>query len=167
MASRSRLAPETAGIVQEFLVLNRRRLRGGPPLSPDEAQRWTELRWQIEEAMSGPVARNGNQRKALRVPSNLEVECSDSASRELGSAKEIAEGGIFLATERPFPVGTPLHLRLTGDGGETVEVDGAVVWVRPPGSDGGPPGMGIQFSNLDESQREAVAYLVEEALAAL
>jgi uncharacterized protein (TIGR02266 family) len=166
MPTTSDQTPETARLVQEFLGLNRRRIRGEPQLSTREWERWSDLRWLIEEALSGEGPRNGARRKALRVPSDLAVECW-KASRELGRAREISEGGLFLATERPLPVGTPLRFRLVGDSGETAEVEGAVVWVRRAGSDGGPPGMGIEFSNLDESQREAVAYLVEEALAAL
>jgi len=168
MLSASHRTPETARLVEEFLSLNRRRIRGDPPLSAQEWVRWSELRWLIEEALSGGTApRNGVRRKALRVPSNLAVECSKPASGALGPVREISEGGVFLVTERPLPVGTPLNFRLVGDRGETVEVEGAVVWVRRPGSDERPPGMGVEFSNLDESQREAVAYLVEEALAAL
>jgi uncharacterized protein (TIGR02266 family) len=107
------------------------------------------------------------RRKALRVPTNLEVECADSKGSALARARQIAEGGVFLATERRFSVGTPLFLRLTGNRGEIVEVEGRVVWVRQPGSAEGPPGVGVEFSDLDAAQREAVTYLVEEALAAL
>jgi uncharacterized protein (TIGR02266 family) len=167
VSSRSRLSPETARRVREFLYLNRRRIRGGSCLSAKELERWTELRWQIEESMNGPAPENRPRRKTLRVPSNLHVECSDPASHELGSAKEISEGGLFLVTERPIAVGTPLHLRLIGDRGEVVEVEGAVVWSRLPGQGDPPPGIGVEFLDLDEKQREAVAYLVEEALAAL
>jgi uncharacterized protein (TIGR02266 family) len=167
MVSRTRLTPATARMVQEFLILNRRRLRENPPLSPHEKQRWTELRWGIEEAVGGSAPGDGTRRKALRVRADLKVECSDTTSTELGSAEEIAEGGLFLVTERPSAVGTPLCLRLIGDAGEVVEVEGAVVWVRSTRSDRGPPGMGIEFVNLEPSQREAVAYLVQEALAAL
>ena len=154
-------------MVQEFLGLNRRRLRDSLRFSPEQQDRWTVLRWRIEEAMGGSAARHGAARRSLRVPADLKVECEDSARSEVATAHEIAEGGVFLVTDQPFAVGTPLRLRLLGDRGETVEVEGAVVWVRQPGSAGGPPGVGIEFSSLDASHREAVAYLVEEALAAL
>ena len=167
MASPSEPTSETARLVEEFLGLNRRRIRGEPKLSANEWERWSELRWLIEEALSGSSPCNGVRRKALRVPSDLAVECSKPQTRGLGRAREISEGGLFLSTEQPLPVGTPLRFRLIGDRGETVDVEGAVVWVRRAGSDERPPGMGIEFSNLDESQREAVANLVEEAHAAL
>ena len=167
MIYRTRLSPETARMVKEFLCLNRRRIRCQPPLSPRERTRWSELRWRIEESMSGSAPGDGTRRKALRVPSNLRIECSAGESHESDCAREISEGGVFLVTERPIAVGTPLRLRLTGDRGQTVEVEGAVVWSRSPGQGAPPPGIGVEFLDLDESQREAVVYLVEEALAAL
>jgi uncharacterized protein (TIGR02266 family) len=159
--------PEAARMIQEFLALNRRRVRAGTGLSREEQARWTELRWQIESAMNRSAARHGGRRSSLRVPSNLKVEWNDHNVTDLTSAHEISEGGVFLAMERPLAVGTPLNLRLTGDRGEVVEVEGAVVWSRQRDSGEGPAGVGIEFSTLDPVQREAVAYLVEEALSAL
>jgi len=156
--------------MEEFLRLNRRRVRALPPLAPREHERWLDLRWRLEEALvggPGPSARRGPPRKALRVPASLEVEYAEPDREVLCSAEEIGEGGLFLATGHPVGVGTPLHLKLCIDTGESVEVEGAVVWVRRPGDAGGPPGMGIQFEGLDDAQREAVACLVETALAAL
>jgi len=95
----------------------------------------------------------------------IRYECSDSVNTVVGTAQEIAERGIFLVAERPFALGTRLYLRLTGNGGDTVEVKGSVVWVRQTRTRAGPSGMSVEFSNLDASQRETVAYLVEEALA--
>src|SRR5258706_10718286 len=103
--------------------------------------------------MGGSAPEGGPRRRALRVPSHLQVECSHAADLEQGRANEISEGGVFLVTERPIPVGTPVRLRLIGDRGETVEVEGAVVWARPPGR--ASPGIGIEFLDLDESRHEA------------
>lgn len=168
-SSPRRLAPEASALVREFLRLNRRRVRRNPPLTALEHERWMDLRWRIEEALGGPGggARSGPRRKALRVPSDLKVEYADPEREEISCAQEIAEGGLFLATDRPLAVGTPLHLKLTGDAGEIVEVEGAVVWARRAGDPSGPAGMGVRFESLDPAQREAVAYLVEAALEAL
>jgi len=159
-------APGLAQLVREFIELGRHRLDGNRQHRDAESVRWNELRWQLEAAIEG-FEDPARRRKALRVPSDLEVRCAGREREERARARCIAEGGLFLATERPPPVGTPLRLKLVGDGGETVEVAGAVVWVREPGQPGGPPGAGIEFKQLDESQRQAVAYLVEEALEAL
>jgi uncharacterized protein (TIGR02266 family) len=162
-----RLTRESAALIREFVRLNRRRHRPDPSLSPSELARWEELRWWIEELLSAPGRSRRPARKALRVPADLKVHYSDPEHDALGSAHEIAECGLFLATDSPPPVGTPLHLKLVGDRGETIEVEGTVVWTRGPGEPGGPPGIGVEFSSLDHEQREAVVYLVERALAAL
>lgn len=162
-----RLTRESSDLVKEFLRLNRRRIRPDPPLSTPELTRWEELRWRIEELLSARGYGQRPARKALRVPTDLKVHYSDPEHDALASAHEIAEGGLFLATDSPPPVGTPLHLKVTGDDGETIEVEGAVVWVRRVGERGGVPGIGVEFAGLDDEQREAVAYLVEQALAAL
>jgi Tfp pilus assembly protein PilZ len=163
------LPPEAAGLVDEFLRLNRRRVRVRPPLTASEYERWLDLRWRIEDALGGPFASNrqGPPRKALRVPSNLEVEYADPERETLSNAREIGEGGLFLSTERPAPLGSPLHLKLIGDDGTTLEVEGTVVWLRRSGDAGGPARMGVPVGSRDESQRHAVAVLVEAALAAL
>ena len=87
-------------------------------------------------------------------------------SRNTGGCVFPGTRGMFLVTERPSPVGTALRFRLIGDSGQSVEVEGAVVWVRLPGTDERSPGMGIEFLNLDETKHEAVTYL-EEALTEL
>jgi uncharacterized protein (TIGR02266 family) len=161
-----RLTRKSAALIKEFLRLNRRRIQP-PPLSDPELARWEELRWRIEELLSAPGRGKWPARKALRVPADLKVEYADPEQEALARAHEIAEGGLFLATDSPPPLGTPLHLKLTGDDGETIEVEGAVVWVRRAGEPGGPPGVGVEFSNLDDEQRDAVVYLVQQALAAL
>jgi uncharacterized protein (TIGR02266 family) len=178
-ASARRLTRRSADLIKEFVRLNRRRILPNPPLSAPELRRWEELRWQIEELLSAPGHGQRHARKALRVPTDLKVAASfaqraagersrpGGADEVLANAHEIAEGGLFLATESPPPAGTPLHLKLTGDDGKMTEVEGIVVWVRRAGERGGPPGIGVEFSALDADQREAVAFLVEQALAAL
>jgi Tfp pilus assembly protein PilZ len=163
-----RLTPEATDMVQEFVRLNRRRLRRNPPLTGLEHQRWLDLRWRIEDLLEGPhTKREGPPRKALRVPSNYEAEVASPLHEEISRVCEIGEGGLFLATERPLAVATPLHLKLLGAAGDGLEVEGAIVWIRPPGKGPEPAGVGLRFAGLDGVQREALANLVEAALAAL
>ncbi len=152
--------------MREFGALRRRR-RTLPAVCDSALARWEELRWRIEEALEDASPATRPRRRALRVPSDLRVPFSDGDRDAVGRVRTIAERGLFLSTERPQPVGTPLHLRLTDANGDAVDVEGSVVWVRRPGDPGGPPGMGVEFADLDDAQRDAVAYLVEEALGAL
>jgi uncharacterized protein (TIGR02266 family) len=161
---------ETSDLIREFVTLNRRRLRGNPPLGVAEFARWIDLRDRLEEAMGAGQKSGPRRRNLLRVPTHLKVRCApvgmeDDLEAAPRSVHDISEGGLFVATESaPLP-GTPLHLWLEGlDEGEPLEVEAVVVWVRDvPGTDG-PAGMGIRFANLDDIQREAVAFLVEHAL---
>ena len=75
----------------------------------------------------------------------------------------ISQGGIFIATQNPEPVGTTLALRFLGpDGEESLEVQGEVMWVNL--ADGGEEhpnqGMGIRFVNLSEEDKDTVSRLV-------
>jgi uncharacterized protein (TIGR02266 family) len=162
--------PDRSALIREFLGLNRRRMRGDPPLGVAELERWMTLRKELETALgSVPDQAGAARRRALRVPTHLKVRCSHESHDEISFVKEISEGGIFLATPHPPAPGTPLHLQLEGldDDEEALEVEGVVVWTREASSENGPAGMGIRFTHLDEVQREAVACLVEHALRSL
>lgn len=160
-----RLPPGTGPLIQTFLALNRRRIRPNPPLGSRELERWNELRWKLEELLGGGAHVGERVRRALRVPTHLPVRVAERG--ETAAAREIAEAGIFLATAAPAPVGTPLHLKIQGECGETVAVKGVVAWVRDSDSPKGPAGMGVRFDELDVAQFEAVAELVQQALSAL
>jgi uncharacterized protein (TIGR02266 family) len=66
-------------------------------------------------------------------------------------ATTLGEGGVFVETEQPLPVGAPLRLRFRLPGGERLhEVEGRVAWIhvlQPSGDGSRPPGMGIEFTD--------------------
>ena len=70
-------------------------------------------------------------------------------------ARNVNEGGIFIETESPKPVGTAVELEFKLPGmDEPLEVVGRVVRVDHDGPDGS--GMGIEFENLDGSCRDRI-----------
>jgi type IV pilus assembly protein PilZ len=81
-------------------------------------------------------------------------------------ARNINEGGIFVETETPPERGTSVDLqfRLPGEE-EPVRVRGTVVRVSR-GEGGDPPGMGIEFGDLDAATRERINGLVRSLRAA-
>lgn len=162
----SKSRPGDAKQVREFLALNRRRTHGNPPLGVEELERWLELRLIVDGIING---REGSRpgRRALRVPTHLKVRIDADGRDELGRATDLSEGGIFLATERPLEKGTPIRLKLEGDDGREVEVEGIVAWTRETDPDQAPAGMGVQFECLDDEQSRAIAELMHEALSAL
>src|SRR5262245_12611942 len=75
-------------------------------------------------------------------------------------ARNINEGGLFVESESPQPLGTKvdLHFQLPGSD-EPVQVSGSVVRTSPGSSDE-PSGMGIAFGDLDTETRQQINELV-------
>ena len=74
--------------------------------------------------------------------------------------RDINEGGLFIETEKPRPAGTEvcLHFNLPGSD-RTVKTSGIVVRVSD-GSDGGTPGMGIEFDDLPAEARSHINQVI-------
>ncbi len=148
--------------IHEFRYLNRRRLFGSPPLAVSELERWGELR-DLLGAHFGLVgdAEARDQRQHLRIPTHLKVVFeSDSELRE-AVLTNISEGGLFIATERPLDVASPLQLMIdAGACHGTISVRARVVWRRSAAS-GEAAGMGLRFEDLDDRQRASVDRLIE------
>jgi uncharacterized protein (TIGR02266 family) len=70
----------------------------------------------------------------------------------------LSEGGIFVRTSTPLERGSEATLRF---GTEGVEAPARVVWCRMEGQ-GGPPGMGLVFEELNDVVRNAIRRLIEE-----
>jgi len=79
-------------------------------------------------------------------------------------AVNISRGGVFIRTREPRPIGTRLALELKLQTGETVmRGEGVVRWVQAEKASAHPlaaPGMGIQFTDLDEPSRALVDRMV-------
>ena len=90
--------PDLPALVAEFVPLNRRRVRGNPPLSVAELERWTELRELLEYEFgtaNPPLA--GTRRRALRVPTHLKVRTSGRGDA-VSNLRDVSEGGAFIET---------------------------------------------------------------------
>ncbi len=75
-------------------------------------------------------------------------------------ARNINEGGLFVETESPHPVGTAVTLQFQIPGSEEpVQVAGNVVRATDTAS-GETPGMGIEFDSLGSSDQRRVNDLV-------
>ena len=75
-------------------------------------------------------------------------------------ARNINEGGMFVETETPPEPGSPVALQFRIPGSkEPIAVMGRVVRITE-GSREEPPGMGIEFENLDAQSRELINQLV-------
>ena len=108
--------------------------------------------------------RTGADRRVhARVTVDIEVDYKSADNFLFAYITDISAMGIFIRTNAPEPPGTRLNLRFTPPGSEPMALEGRVMWVNPyrPGSyDNINPGMGVQFVDLDPSQREHIVNLV-------
>ena len=106
---------------------------------------------------------DGSERRIfLRVPLDVRVDLYSEDTFFTGFSENISEGGLFVATDAPFEVGTVLDIRLTLMGGQTLKHSVVVRWVRPPGAVGGlPAGMGVQFADLTEERRRELQSFID------
>ena len=74
--------------------------------------------------------------------------------------RDINEGGLFIETEKPSPVGTLVSMQFNLPGCEQpFQTQGVVVRISP-GDDSLPPGMGIEFEELTPEDRVHIDQLV-------
>jgi len=90
---------------------------------------------------------------------DLKVDLQSEEAFLFAYVENISELGIFVAAEKPMPVGTKMTLKFPARGGVgPLTLAGIVRWINPPG--GRHPGMGVAFESLTASQREKVVALV-------
>jgi type IV pilus assembly protein PilZ len=111
-----------------------------------------------ELAPAGAFERRKSERADLVV--RVDYRTVDELFTEF--ARNINEGGLFVETDAPHPAGTAVSLQFTIPGSsEPLDVEGRVVRTQDGGSDG-PPGMGIEFDDLDRQARERINQLVRQ-----
>jgi uncharacterized protein (TIGR02266 family) len=159
---------DVVSLVQEFLPLNRRRVHGDPPLTAVELARWESLRDQLEDCQGAvPPAPGARRRLSLRVRAHLKVLVTSHLAQELLLVHDLSQEGVFLRTQRPSAVGTPLEIEFHDARGRSLELEGRVVWLRRERDGHAPAGMGVAFDALSDWDRAVLLELVEAALEAL
>jgi uncharacterized protein (TIGR02266 family) len=91
------------------------------------------------------------QRAATRVHMDAEVSLVSASNFFVGLTRNLSNGGLFVATWRRLPVGTPVDLVLTLPDGPVV-TRGHVRWVRDP-TEVAVPGIGVMFDGLSDEDR--------------
>lgn len=102
------------------------------------------------------------RRTSDRAPYLTELEFGEDAQFFTGLSLDVSDGGLFVATYQPIPLGTRLVLCFELPNGASVEARGEVRWVRREGDDGGRPGVGIAFTELPADARDHIAALCRE-----
>ena len=118
------------------------------------------MKTEVQEAGKSGSAEGAERRRSERI--DLVVRVDYKTVDELFSefARNINEGGMFVETEAPPDLGSPVALQFRIPGSEDpIQVVGRVARVAV-GDHQEPPGMGIEFENLDEQSRELINHLV-------
>ncbi|GHG95052.1 hypothetical protein GCM10012319_58600 [Comamonas sp. KCTC 72670] len=103
--------------------------------------------------------RRTTDRKAVGLLVKLKHETVGSFAEEF--ATNLSPGGMFIRSRTPQPVGTPVKFEVQIAGGVRVLRGTAMVrWVREVNDPAGPPGMGLQFEELDTASRALVDMMV-------
>lgn len=164
-------APAESGVpalVAEFAPLNRRRVRGDPPLSPAEVERWEELRELLEyEFGSANPPLGGSRRRALRIPSPLKLRIAGGQD-PVCTVCNLSENGAFIETSESPEPGSVLELEIDpGSGEPPLRLEAVVRWGRELPNMDGPAGVGVEFQNVEDGDFVALERLVDRAYDAL
>ncbi|HEY6556260.1 MAG TPA: PilZ domain-containing protein [Polyangiaceae bacterium] len=87
----------------------------------------------------------------------LHLEFTAETEFFAGLNQDMAQGGVFVATYRREPVGTPLALEFELPCGTNVTARGRVAWLRDTGAGQCRPGLGVQFTELSPAALVAIA----------
>jgi type IV pilus assembly protein PilZ len=83
-------------------------------------------------------------------------------------AKNISKGGTFIRTNKPLDIGTEFVFVLSIPGqSEHLQLHGEVMWTvdEARATEERPPGMGIRFRFVDDTERQALEKFVEKLMA--
>jgi Tfp pilus assembly protein PilZ len=118
-----------------------------------------------QKGPSAAGAPHSNLRKHARSSVSFAVSVSDAANRVSGmivfDTQDISAGGAFIRSDLLFEIGEELAVGFTLPSGSEITARAKVVRVSRDGDDGSAPGMGIQFLQLSESDRDAILALVQ------
>lgn len=104
---------------------------------------------------TAPDRRPQERRRHTRFRFITEVHFGSPSNFYTGFTRNISEGGIFVATYSPFPVGTVMELEIKmPDNSPPIAMRGEVRWRAEPSEDSdGEPGLGVKFIDLDDADR--------------
>ena len=135
-------------------------------LTESEERAWNDAKETIERHSSEPMPPS-SRRRALRVPSELEVTFEDARGFQRAYLRNISEGGVYVATQLDLRMRDRFQLRiLVRDPSETIELPVEVVWVNrtPSPSSGLAPGVGVAWLELPHDKKLVIKRIIHSAL---
>lgn len=121
-----------------------------------------ELRGEATILSVAPMPDASHRREHSRFHVDLDVTVGSDHNFYAGFAENLSAGGVFIATHKLKPVGSPIELTINLPDGIQIRATGEVRWIRVfnERSDT-PPGMGVRFNGL----AEASVALIQDFLA--
>jgi type IV pilus assembly protein PilZ len=104
-----------------------------------------------------------NKRRAARLHHEIPVAYRSVGSFLTDWATNISHGGLFINTRKPLPVGTDVTILIQLPGAKfPCELAGRVTRVAEFDNHANMvPGMGIEFTGVDETQRQVIDAFVQ------
>jgi uncharacterized protein (TIGR02266 family) len=104
-----------------------------------------------------------NKRRAARLHHEIPVAYRSVGSFLTDWATNISQGGLFINTRKPLPVGTEVKILVQLPGASfPFHLEGRVTRVTEFDNHANMvPGMGVEFTNVDDAQRAAIQAFVE------
>ena len=101
------------------------------------------------------------RRLSARAPVTVRIDYSTIDAMFSEFTRNINEGGLFIESETHLALDDQVQLQFRLPGvDDPIKVSGRVAWIREAGIDG-PPGMGIEFENLDATARLRIDEIVQ------
>jgi uncharacterized protein (TIGR02266 family) len=135
------------------------------------------LRPETEDHVTSIPILAEDRRRHARYALSLAITMHGDNNFYAGLSEDISEGGVFIATFRLLPLGTPVVLSFTlPHADEPITVHGVVQWLRGPeatAADGNMfgggrevpgimPGIGVRFHDLDAATRKVIRDFMEQ-----
>lgn len=96
------------------------------------------------------------------MPYVVAVEFRSAPSFLITYSLNLSRGGLFVETGQDLPVGSPVDLAFRIPGAGEVALSGVVAWRREAGSPEGPPGLGVEFTDISAQLGEVIDTLVAQ-----
>ena len=125
----------------------------------------TQLMQAVPAAPPAPKPAGGEvKRQSQRVQMQAAIDMTSDDNFFSGFSANISDGGLFIATVDYIPKGTQVDLAFTLPTGEKITTVGVVRWIREVNDKdlSSFPGLGIQFTNLDDTGQQAIRAFIEQ-----
>ena len=99
------------------------------------------------------------RRTEKRLGVNIRISFKSPSELVKAYIRDLSGGGLFIATGKHLPVGSPVNLEFNlPNGNESIRTKGRVAWTRPNDKKTEPliPGMGIEFIDLSPEGKKLI-----------